>query len=606
MFSEGKKETACFPNQMLRRARVLHEKQDVRTELAHPEAEMKSLRADFDRLTLEVQALRGELGTSAHRLQDVRAKLGRRAQEVLALKAELSRAAEREQGLQDQNAELLKEIARLNEEVVARDRTISGIYAGRIWSASMPIFWLHHTLQCAFASFRHSFEGLLPRDRTRQHPLPAPGTTNTVCTLTEQAHGGRAPAVLVPLEGAAPVCQAASPPQVAPRTGQYDVICFSILEWDFAFQRPHQMVSQFAERGHRVFYISHSRFCSPEEPSGFALRPLRERVYEVCVADHQATNVYGRELTDSRMELLFDSVDSLRRVHNIVDPVILVQLPFWGPLALELRRKFGWKIVYDCMDEWNDFPGWDKQVKVNERKLVEACDLLLVSSQKLFEKWASIKPNHRHLIRNAANFDHFQRARPNSFLDGIEPPIVGYFGIIAEWFDMDLLKFLARSRPEYSFVLLGWTHTIDLTQLDSLYNVHFLGQKAYHELPDYLYHFDACIIPFKVNHVTEAVDPVKFYEYVSQGKPVVSVKMPELYRYRDLLYIAEDNGDFLNKLDAALGESSPALVQARIDLARGNTWEVRIELVEDAISRLHGRSCSAGIDGGSSTRGGVA
>jgi len=162
-------------------------------------------------------------------------------------------------------------------------------------------------------------------------------------------------------------------------------------------------------------------------------------------------------------------------------------------------------------------------------------------------------------------------------------PIVGYYGAIADWFDLELMIQIARLRPNYSFVLLGGVFDTDTSELSRLPNVRLLGQQPYETMPQYLYHFDACLIPFKTNSTTAATDPVKVYEYLSGGKPVVSVALPELEPYRDLLYIADSREDFVTQLDRALTEDDPAMIERRRSFAAENTWQNRYEIIGSAL-----------------------
>ncbi len=143
-----------------------------------------------------------------------------------------------------------------------------------------------------------------------------------------------------------------------------------------------------------------------------------------------------------------------------------------------------------------------------------------------------------HLVRNGTDFELFNQLTPNGILKDINGPIIGYYGAIAEWFDTELIVHCAMEHPDWNFVLIGSTVGCDTSSLEKLKNVHLLGEKPYKELPLYLYHFDVCTIPFKINPLTLATNPVKFYEYLSSGKPVVTVRLPELEPYADLCYLA--------------------------------------------------------------------
>ncbi len=142
---------------------------------------------------------------------------------------------------------------------------------------------------------------------------------------------------------------------------------------------------------------------------------------------------------------------------------------------------------------------------------------------------------------------------------------------------------VARLRPQYTFVLIGQVHLADISQLKALPNTRLLGEKPYGELPAYLRHFDVCTLPFRMNRLTQAVDPVKVYEYLSQGKAVVSVPLPELATLSELLYFASGPEEFARQLDRALAENDTALARNRIAFASENTWRDRVEILDRAI-----------------------
>ncbi len=365
---------------------------------------------------------------------------------------------------------------------------------------------------------------------------------------------------------------------------RFDIICFSIIDWEFRWQRPQQLMSQFADHGHRVFYISIARIL-PVAGERFRVIPLRENVWEIQLALPMRVDVYGGNLSRELAMLVTEDLRALRDAFRISEAVSMIQVATWAGVAYQTRDLFGWPVVYDCMDEWDTFPGMANALLTAERRLIREADLVVVTAQKLLEKYRNAN-EHVILARNAADFERFYRAEPSDVLEDMPRPVVGYFGAIAEWFDLDLMVRIARERPKYSFVLIGGVFGLDMRDLEDLSNVYILGQQPYETMPSYLRGFDACIIPFKVNAVTEATDPVKFYEFISQGKAVVSTTMPELYPYDELLYIARDQEDFLQKLDLALRENDDTLVEQRIELARANAWPARYEAIRSAISAV--------------------
>lgn len=360
---------------------------------------------------------------------------------------------------------------------------------------------------------------------------------------------------------------------------QPDVICFSIIDWNFRFQRPQQIMAQFAAHGHRVFYIKLDSTLPRQASPRFSLRQLRENLYEITLAASRLPLIGMEHVRGAHAEALLKSLDELRRGYFLYEVIGYVMSPSWTSVALETQKRWGWRVLYDCMDEWKGFPGVSGKVARAEPRLVAGCDLLIVTAQRLFEKWY----NHKRpmlLARNGVDYDFYaERCRANRLLTGMDRPIVGYYGAIADWFDLELMTEIARRRPNYTFILLGGILDVDVSPLKKLANVHLLGQQPYEMMPKYLFHFAACLIPFKINPITDATDPVKMYEYLSAGKPVVATALAELAPFSEYLYLARDREDFLHQLDQAVGEDDPEMVARRRRFAAENTWASRYEKI---------------------------
>jgi GT2 family glycosyltransferase/glycosyltransferase involved in cell wall biosynthesis len=366
-----------------------------------------------------------------------------------------------------------------------------------------------------------------------------------------------------------------------PPPSRYDVIVLAIIDFGFRFQRPQQIASEFARRGHRVFWVTATEVLPPNSPKPYRVVPLREGIWEVRVRAPQC-DPYLAILTDATVREFQAGLDLLYRDWAIAETAIVVQLPFWRRLALSLRREASSVIVYDCMDDWDTFENLGDFNRTEEAQLAAECDVLVVTAGKLKQKFADrgLAPV---LVRNGADFEFFRSAEPLPELSGRRRPVIGYFGAIADWIDLDLVYDVAKSRPDYSFILVGQVFGRDTSALESLRNVWLLGSRPYEQMAQLLAGFDVCIIPFLLNQVTHATDPVKLYEYLSQGKPVVATDMGELRACADLLYLARGSEQFAAKLDAAVAESDAALRERRIDFARTNSWPTRVSVLDMAI-----------------------
>lgn len=366
---------------------------------------------------------------------------------------------------------------------------------------------------------------------------------------------------------------------------RFDVIIFPVFDFEFRFQRPQQIAVHLAKMGHRVFWISPTRMVAPGSEKRYEVAPLHGNVWEVRLPE-QPLNMYSGSLDESRAAVMLEGLRGLYRDLALAESCVLLQFPFWRRLGLALRDDFGARVVYDQMDDWESWPAEPRigEFNLNEqRKLVREADVLVVTARELCERHtgSGCKPL---LIPNGTEFHTFHEARPAGILGHLPRPVVGYFGAISKWFDVELVGWAARQRPHYQFVLIGQVHEVDAGELEALPNVHLLGEKHYRELPSYLAEFDVCLIPFRLNSLTRAVDPVKMYEYLSQGKPVVASRMPELLPHEELLYLAEGADDFVGCLDQAVAENDPELRLRRIDFASKNSWASRVETLASAVA----------------------
>lgn len=522
-----------------------------------------------EELTLNLQALNLLIQTlgekRSDRLQALQMQLAEKEQAAHALQMQVAEWKQVAQGLRAQVAELVEQVAELVEQVAERQRAIDEIASSKSWRL--------------IESYRHiRWRILSPAQRLRsasfaigRKALPIPLRRLIKRYLLRQ----------LDLPVTLPITQEIR----AMRPTRYDVIVFPIIDWHFRFQRPQQIASQFAQNGHRVFYLRTS-FVDAEEP---IIGSWRHNVLDVQLPGRRNLNLYRDQMDQTTLERLLKAFDKLRSNHHVVEAICLVQLPFWKSVAVSLKERFGWKIVYDCMDKHEGFSTNDPQMLADEIELGQKSDMIVTTSKQLYEEWKQHKAL-TILIPNAADFDHFYKAPEQipSELKQVSKPILGYYGAISEWFDVDLIHSLASTRLDWNFVLIGSTFGApNISVLASLPNVHLLGEKPYDALPAYLHHFDVCLIPFKRDILTEATNPVKFYEYLSAGKLIVATELPEFVPYKEYVYLATTREQWLAAIELALHESDPAIEKARVELARQNRWEERFQKLHNAIIALY-------------------
>jgi GT2 family glycosyltransferase/glycosyltransferase involved in cell wall biosynthesis len=357
-----------------------------------------------------------------------------------------------------------------------------------------------------------------------------------------------------------------------------DVLVFPVIDWHFRHQRPQQLAEQLAARGHRVFYFTTTLV--PLE--GFAPRaePLGERIYQVSLpCTGRLPILYEDRLNAAQVDALLSGLEQVRERFQITATVSILHHPFWTPAVFRLPNN---RTVYDCLDHHAGFSNTASGMLDLERQLIAEADLVVATAQRLYDRIAPLA-QRTALVRNGTAPEHFARAERQS---ASTRPVIGYYGAIADWFDSSLVAHAARELGDCDFVLIGSTYSADLAPLEGLPNVHLLGEIPYAELPPHAQRFDVCMIPFKVNELTLHTNPVKVYEYLSMGKPVVSVRLPELELLGDVVTLTSTPEEFAAALRASLGPSADETVAARRAVADANTWATRAEQFDAAVAPL--------------------
>lgn len=269
-------------------------------------------------------------------------------------------------------------------------------------------------------------------------------------------------------------------------------------------------------------------------------------------------------------------------------PILWTYMPNTSDLAGRLDHKM---LIYDCVDEHSEYTGLiNKQTMLAmEEDLCRACDLVFVTATGLYESkkdWNA----QTHYLPNAANVEHFMKAQsPDTVIPedikGIKGPIIGFVGVIQDWVDQELMYQAATRHPEWSLVLVGPVGVgIDVSRLSGLPNVSLLGRKKVDDLPGYIKAFDVCLNPFRMNELTRNVSPLKFYEYLASGKPIVTVDMPGIRDFADVVEVVNTPEQFTAGIERALGGENEAKRTARLERAQQNSWESRVRVMEEKIT----------------------
>ncbi|NLM97618.1 MAG: glycosyltransferase family 1 protein, partial [Halanaerobiaceae bacterium] len=372
--------------------------------------------------------------------------------------------------------------------------------------------------------------------------------------------------------------------------GKRNIICISSTRWDFIRQRPHHLMELSSRRNNRVLFFNHSVAVNYEEAEKKLADPesWEERLYKVSeslwvfspvhvLAENSGMNKDSLRYFNFRLKE--EALRYLIYKLQFYDPIIISYLAESINYIKELPRKI---LCYDCIDEFSAFSWSEEGIEEDEEDLIREADLVITSAERLYKRIKKINQN-TFLLPNAVEHEHFaaihRKAQPG------KKPVIGFIGAFYEWIDEELIEYLARMRKDWKFYFIGPVQPGMSINLRKLENVRFFGTRNYKELPRFLQLMDVCIIPFKQNRVTESANPIKLWEYMASGKPIVSTPIPEVKKFADIVYIGETKEEFLYKLSEALREDSDKLARKRIAVARRNDWNHRVEkllkIIED-------------------------
>ncbi|MFC4454829.1 glycosyltransferase family 1 protein [Deinococcus sonorensis] len=360
-----------------------------------------------------------------------------------------------------------------------------------------------------------------------------------------------------------------------------DVLCLAHLRWDFVYQRPQHLMSRAADQ-RRVYYC--------EVPRHDAAEPHLETRQDgpvTVVTPHLRTDLPWVQAERRIGQLLADFLHT----EQVRRPLAWVYTPMLLPVT-DFFETGG--VVYDCMDELGGFCDAPPELQAREQRLFRQADVVFTGGHHLWEAKRSQHPNV-HAFPSSVDVAHFAQARQGlpdpADQQALPRPRLGFYGVIDERFDLELVRTLATRRPEWQFVFLGPVVKIDPSQLPQGPNLHYLGMKSYAELPAYLTHWDVALLPFARNAATEFISPTKTPEYLAAGVPVVSTAIHDVVRpYGDggLVSIASDPQAFEQAIAHALEADHTDRQRQADTLLSGMSWDRTWDAMNTLVQRSLG------------------
>jgi glycosyltransferase involved in cell wall biosynthesis len=391
------------------------------------------------------------------------------------------------------------------------------------------------------------------------------------------------------------------------------ILYFSLVDWDYIRQRPHHLTERLSAY-HNLIFV---------QPMGLrGIRPSDIRRAFNRVSWFFKKGKKGLQIKSPLFIPLKNPFIRRINIHllrsqltSLIDDESVLWVTFPSHLLWRLLEGLRYRaLIYEMMDDYTKIYPPSSAVEAGQVEpwLIKRADLIIASSSALAEKSkATDRDKPVVVIGNGVDYDFFnmasskmpielkglkhscrsrapspsplpagERVRVRGFS---EQKIVGYIGTIDRWIDFEAIDSLAEKRPDLNLVFIG---PIKIKDIPRRKNIHYTGRVDYERIPSLCRYFDVCLIPFRPGELADTVNPLKLYEYFALGKPVVSYRMKELEPYADLLYLAEGQGDFLEKVIMALDEENADLIAKRKEVARLNDWSIKAKILQDILSEL--------------------
>jgi glycosyltransferase involved in cell wall biosynthesis len=372
-----------------------------------------------------------------------------------------------------------------------------------------------------------------------------------------------------------------------------DIICISTQDWGDLWTRKQRFLKRFAEMGCRVLYIE------TQVHWVTYLRELGRRWKRIFAFLNGSRKIQDNLwVTTPPLVLPFFQMNSfICRLNGLLlswyinqqssklgfdDPVIYSYVPSSSYL---MRRLKSTRKLYECVDEFSADKGLVRKNTIAklERETMSQCNAVVVTAQFLYDRKNKFARN-MFLIPNAVDTNHYKKTNagvvtPAEMFYKLSKPVVGFVGALAYWIDLDLIAFIAKAFPRYSFVFVGPV-SVSVDKLRKYDNIYFLGRKPYEELPRYLAGIDVCINPYVLDDIASGCSPLKLYEYMAAGKPVVSVRMPEAEKFENLVEIADSYEQFAAKIRMLVSKDEKwkrNLADRSWKESQNHTWDKRFE-----------------------------
>jgi hypothetical protein len=369
------------------------------------------------------------------------------------------------------------------------------------------------------------------------------------------------------------------------QTSVADLVCLSHLRWDFVYQRPNHLMSR-AARGRRVYFI--------EEAERRGTTPRVEAVNLDGITIVRPVLPEGASEPAATL-MLREEIDRFLASEGVARPWLWYYTPMALPWTAHIDAE---AVVYDCMDELAGFKFAPPILRELEQRLISRADVVFTGGRSLYEAKRGRHLN-TFLFPSSVDGAHFAQARhaaDPADQATIGRPRVGYFGVIDERIDLELIGQIAHAGPDWQMVMVGPLAKIGEDDLPRAANIHWLGAKSYADLPAYLGGWDVAIMPFALNDSTRHISPTKTPEYLSGGRPVVSTAIHDVvhpYGDEGLVAIADGGAAFVEAIERALHVDREELIAHADRFLATQSWDATWSQMEQLVNELRPQTRSA-------------
>lgn len=362
------------------------------------------------------------------------------------------------------------------------------------------------------------------------------------------------------------------------------ILVHSHLRWDFVWQRPQQILSRLA-KNHPVLFVEEPLFDA--EPEGDYLQITEPYSHVIRAVPHLPRALCDQYDNAARAvsALLVQTLNGPLGEH-FQRPVQWFYTPMPAPIMLGHFNERG--VVYDCMDELAQFRHAPPDIGKREKRLLAAADVVFTGGHKLYTSKSRYHDNV-HFFGCGVDTKHFGKARLEETVipadvRELPRPVMGYFGVIDERLDYGLIAALAAAQSKGSVVMVGPVVKVDPAELPRAANIHWLGQRAYEDLPAYVKSFDVCLMPFALNEATEYINPTKTLEYMAAGKPIVSTAVSDVvHNFTPIVKVAYNPAEYIAAVTQAITAPNQELLAAGVKRAALASWNSTVATMRQLI-----------------------